>query len=243
MSQTGAPSETCTLTALQQSLMAVSILFISLGSGLAGIVGKYLGRRGTIQVGSVLVLAGAGGMVGTSGSFTAYIACKCLQGLGLGHYVGSAPTYRVECMVPRKRGMLTALFNCGLGMGNVVAAADARQSFARIYAKDPNSAEVTTEVQDVLHAIEFERTTESVMKWTKIFEGVDLRRTLTSTLILVGLAITGFRFVAMYSTIFLAGIGISNPYAINCIVAACVFIGSVPPHGSWNTVVGASDSL
>jgi hypothetical protein len=105
---------------------------------------------------------------------------------------------------------------------------DARQSFARIYAKDPNSTEVTTEVQYVLRAIEFERTTESVMKWTKIFEGVDLRRTLTSTLILVGLAITGSRFVAMYSTIFLAGIGISNPYAINCIVAACAFIGSVP---------------
>jgi MFS family permease len=84
--------------------MAVSILFISLGSGLAGIVDKYLGRRGTIQVASVLVLTGAGGMVGTSGSFTAYIACKCLQGLGLGHYVGSAPPYGVECMVHASAG-------------------------------------------------------------------------------------------------------------------------------------------
>lgn len=210
MSQTPASSDKCTLSALQQSLIAVSVLFIAVGSSIAGIVGPYFGRRGTIQVGSVLVLAGAGGMIGTSGNFTAYIACKCIQGLGLGHYLGSAPAYGVEFMVPQKRGMLTALLNCGLGMGNVVAAVvclgtasygsnlawqmpimcqlplavilgagvlyfpesprwllingkeeDARKSFARIYNTDPNSPEVSTQVQEVLQSIVLETPTES----------------------------------------------------------------------------------
>lgn len=36
----------CTLTALQQSLTSLSILFIGLGAAIRGVVGNYLGRRG-----------------------------------------------------------------------------------------------------------------------------------------------------------------------------------------------------
>jgi MFS family permease len=276
-SKTGSPAQKCAVSATQQSLIAISVLFIAIGAAFAGIVGAYIGRRGTIQVGCIVVLIGAGGMLGTSGNFTAYVACKCIQSLGLGQFIGSAPAYGVECMAPRRRGTLTSLFNCGLGMGNLVSAAvclgsssyltnlawqipiicqlplalllgagvmffpesprwlllqdreeAARASFAKFYNKDPHDIEISAQVQEVLYDIQVQRERGATTKWTEIFHGTDLRRTLTSILILVGTAITGARFVGIYSTIFLAGVGISNPYAINCIVAACAFIGSLP---------------
>ena len=80
----GILTTTCTLTALQQSLTSVTFLFVALGSIIAGSVGHFLGRRGTIQIGCVLVAIGAGGMLGTTGSYTAYMVCKCIGGVGLG---------------------------------------------------------------------------------------------------------------------------------------------------------------
>ena len=273
----GVHIEKCSLTALQQSLISVTLLFIALGGALAGIVGNYVGRRGTIQVGCVLVIIGAGGMLGTSGNFTAYMVCKCIQGVGLGHLMGSAPVYGVECTAANKRGMLMALFNYGLSMGNMVAAAvclgtshyrtnlswqipiicqiplafilglgvmmfpesprwllvkgkeaAARKSFARFYAKDPQSSEISKQMQEVLYYIELEKATGSTTNWTEIFHGTDLRRTATAVLLVVGVGITGSKFISTYSAIFLGGVGISNPFVIVLVVAACAFAGAVP---------------
>ena len=119
----GIPTTTCMLTALQQSLVSVTFLFVAFGSIIAGSVGHFLGRRGTIQIGCVLVAIGAGGMLGTTGSYAAYMVCKCIGGVGLGCFNAAAPAYGVECTTPSKRGMLTSLFGFGLGLGSTIAAA------------------------------------------------------------------------------------------------------------------------
>ena len=118
----GVMTKTCSLTALQQSLVSVTFLFVALGGSLSGLTGNYLGRRGTIQVGCIFVAAGAGGMLGTSGNYAAYIACKCLGGVGLGLFMAGVPAYGVECTSASKRGMLTSLFSIGFGVGNAMAA-------------------------------------------------------------------------------------------------------------------------
>ena len=122
-SAAGKATTMCTLTAVQQSLVSLTFLFVALGGALSGLTGTYFGRRGSIQIGCVFVAAGAGGMLGTSGNYAAYIACKCLGGIGLGLFISTAPAYGVECTTASKRGMLTSLFNLGLGVGNAVAAA------------------------------------------------------------------------------------------------------------------------
>lgn len=119
----GALTETCVLSALQQSSISLTSLFIGIGSLLAGVTGNYLGRRGTIQVSCLIVTLGAGGMLGTSGNFAAYVACKCIGGVGLGHFITGAPSYGVECVAPDKRGVLTSLFNVGLAFGNAASIA------------------------------------------------------------------------------------------------------------------------
>lgn len=273
----GVMTETCALTALQQSLISLTFLFVALGGGIAGLTGNYLGRRGTIQVGCLIVAIGAAGMLGTSGNFTAYVVCKCIGGVGLGHFIAAAPVYGVECVAPSKRGMLTSLFNVGLGFGNAAAAAvclgtaqyttrlawqipiicqiplslvlgvgvmmfpesprwllvkgkedAARKSFARFYNLDLQSPEISRQIREVQYYVELEKATASTTSWTEIFRSTDRRRTLTSLLIVISVAITGGKFVSAYAAVFLAGVGISNTFVINLIVASCALIGSFP---------------
>lgn len=273
----GVVLEKCSLTALQQSLISLTFLFVALGSALSGVTGHYLGRRGTIQVGCLIVAIGAGGMLGTAGNFTAYVVCKCIGGVGLGHFIAAAPTYGVECVAPSKRGMLTSLFNVGLAFGNAAAAAvclgsskytsrlawqipiicqiplslilgvgvlmfpesprwllvkgneeAARKSFARFYNVDPHTPEISRQIREVQYCIELERATGSTTSWTEIFHSTDRRRTLTSLLIVIAVAITGGKFISAYAAVFLAGVGIGNTFVINLVVASCSLIGSIP---------------
>ncbi len=120
--QTGVSFVVCSQTALQQGLVSLTLLFIAVGGAASGVVGQVWGRRGTIQVGCVLVAIGAAGMLGTAGNFTAYLACKCIGGLGVGHMIAATPVYGAECTIANKRGMLLALYNIGLGSGNAAAA-------------------------------------------------------------------------------------------------------------------------
>lgn len=113
----------CTLSALDQSLIQLTLLFEAVGGALAGLTGRYLGRRLTCQIGCVLIAIGAAGMVGSRGTFLGYMICKCLGGIGMGMLYASAPLWGSECVAPVKRGMLMSLYNLGLGSGNVVAAA------------------------------------------------------------------------------------------------------------------------
>jgi len=272
---TGQLVEQCHVTATQQSLTSVTSIFIAVGGALAGLTGRYIGRRGTIQCGCVLIVIGAAGMLGTSGNFLNYMVCKCIGGVGIGQLFAASPIYGAECVTPHRRGMLLALYNIGLAFGNVAAAAvcagssnilgdwawktpivlqiplgiiygvgimmfpesprwllvngqeeKARRSFGKFYQKDPYSPEITAQIHEVQNYIEFERAAGSTANWTEIFHRNDIRRTLVSGMILIGLAITGIQFVVPYAAIFLAGVGIHNPFLINVIVAVCIFAGT-----------------
>ena len=274
--QTGMTAVTCTQTALQQSLVALTLLFVGLGGAVSGCSGHYLGRRGTIQVGALLAAVGAGGMLGTSGNFTAYLVCKCIGGVGLGHVITAGVIYGAECTIASKRGLLLALFNIGLGSGNAAAAAVcwgsskythsnlawqipiicqiplsvilglgavffpesprwlltkrredlAKKSFAWFYDKPIDHPTVVLQVRDVQRYITMEAEYERTTTWTEIYRGVNFRRTCVSGLIMVGLAITGSKFVSPYGAIFLAKIGIKNVFLNNFLVAACIMVGT-----------------
>jgi hypothetical protein len=62
-------------------------------------------------------------MIGTAGNLTAYIACKCIGAVGLGHLQSSGITFGVECAPPRTRGLLITLFATGSGVGSLVVGA------------------------------------------------------------------------------------------------------------------------
>ena len=121
-SPAGALVTVCRITALQQSLVSLTSLFTAVGSLLSSISGTYLGRRGTIQCGALLVLVGAAGMLGTSSSYLNYMVCKCIGGVGLGFIFNGTIVYGVECTPPRRRGLLLGFFSIGLGAGSALAA-------------------------------------------------------------------------------------------------------------------------
>ncbi|KAJ5638134.1 hypothetical protein N7490_008013 [Penicillium lividum] len=120
---TGGTMEQCTLTTLRQSLISVSILFMAVGCALAGFFGSVLGRRATIQIACLFCIIGAAGMLGTSGNFLNYMVCKCINGVGIGQLLASSIVYGSECVAASKRGLLLGIYNIGLAMGNVTAAA------------------------------------------------------------------------------------------------------------------------
>ena len=133
---TGASGETihiCSLTALQQSLVQLTLLFMAVGGFTSGLVGDYIGRRGSVQIGCVLIAAGAAGMTGSVGNFLAYMVCKCIGGIGIGMLYTAAPIWGSESIAPQKRGLLMSLYNVGLASGNVVAAAVSRFSARLLY--------------------------------------------------------------------------------------------------------------
>lgn len=113
----------CTLTPLQQSLISLNCLFIALGGAISGLVGQKCGRRGSIQIGCILAIIGAAGMLGTGGSFLHYMVCRCISAVGNGLLMTASATYGSECIVPSKRGLSLGLYNVGLAMGNVASSA------------------------------------------------------------------------------------------------------------------------
>jgi SP family sugar:H+ symporter-like MFS transporter len=113
----------CTITPLQQSLISLNYLFIALGGGISGLTGQHLGRRGSIQIGCMLAIIGAAGMLGTGGSFLHYMVCRSISAVGIGHLIAASVTYGSECIVPSKRGLSLGLYNVGLAMGNAASSA------------------------------------------------------------------------------------------------------------------------
>ncbi|EON98862.1 putative mfs monosaccharide transporter protein [Phaeoacremonium minimum UCRPA7] len=120
---TGAPTTTCTLSAMKQSLINLASLFMGVGGVLSGPTGYYLGRRGTVAFASALSVVGAAGMLGTSGSYINYMVCRCISSVGLGQMLAATSIYGAECVAANRRGVLLGLFNVGLAMGNVAATA------------------------------------------------------------------------------------------------------------------------
>ena len=113
----------CELSATRQSVGSIYQLFAALGCGISAVSSRYAGRRGALQIGCLLVLIGAAGMLGSSGNYTNYLVCKCISAVGLGHYVAMSSVYGVECVAPQKRGMLIALYGLGIASGSVVVGA------------------------------------------------------------------------------------------------------------------------
>ena len=103
----------------------------------------------------------------------------------------------------------------------------ARRSFGRFYRKDPLSDEVTAQIREVANYIDFEKSISSTTHWTEIFHRSYLRRTFTGALIMVTLAITGSKFLTSYGAIFLADVGISDPFVITVIFGASILAGSI----------------
>ena len=273
---TGAMVEQCMLTATQQSINSISSLFSALGAFICGYTGNYLGRRGALQVGVLLVIIGASGMLGTAGNFAAYNVCKCINALGIGHVTAGGPMYGVECTPPRRRGTLLALYTIGINVGSVVIAATclgsstlttnwawqtpilcqiptalffgvglmmfpesprwlltkgreekARKSFGKFYDFDPYSEIVTIQIREVQDGIDFEKSLSSTTSWTEIFHRSYIRRTLVSAFILFSTSLCGITFLASYGAVFIADVGISNPFLVLLIFTLCNFAGSL----------------
>lgn len=116
--------EYCSLSATAQGVGgSVYLLFMGLGAAISGITGNYLGRRGGTQLGCIVVIIGAAGMLGTAGNYTAYVVCKCIGAVGLGHLQALGPMYGVEVTPPSRRGFLVALFSVGQGVGQLTVSA------------------------------------------------------------------------------------------------------------------------
>lgn len=270
----------CQLSALQQSLMSLTSLFIALGGALGGFPATYLGRRGTMQIGSIVTAIGAAGMLGTSGSYLNYMVCKCLGAIGIGILYSTAPVYGAECVFPRQRGWLLALFNIGHSLGTLTAAAvclgtaqmesdwawktpiacqiplgvgfalslfyfpesprwlvlrqqteRAQQSLARFYHMEADAELVRQQLETIQHYINTEQDQRASVSFLDILRQGNLRRTLISSLVLFGLAISGIAFVTPYANLFLGNVGVSNPYLVSVYIGICTFAGALvgPP--------------
>lgn len=276
---TGTTIELCSLSATQQSLTGVQTLFYCLGAALAGVTGTWTNRRNNVRLACALCIISAAGMIGTGGSFLQYMVVKCIGGLGIGQLQAVTIVYGCECVAPKKRGLLLALFNVGLALGNASAAGvcagssnfaptndwqwktpilcqvpvnlilamgtfffhdsprwllikgreeQARTSFAAFLHEPPSSEIVTAHIEDVKSHLELERSLVATTSWIKIYGRENIRRTLTSTLILGSMAVTGIQFVGYYTALFLFGMGIHNPFLINVTIGLCIFAGSIP---------------
>ena len=67
----------CALTATQQSVNSIYVLFMAVGGGLSSITGSYFGRRTAIQLSCAVIAIGVAGQLGSAGNFPAYVSCKC----------------------------------------------------------------------------------------------------------------------------------------------------------------------
>ena len=119
----GTTAVLCALTATQQSVISIYLLFMALGAACSSVVGIFLGRKNVIRLGCFITVIGAAGMLGSSGSFAGYLVSKYIGGFGIGLFVATGPPYGAECTPSHKRGLLVSLYTVGLGFGSVVVAA------------------------------------------------------------------------------------------------------------------------
>ena len=113
----------CRLGATQQSISSISFLFSGIGCGISGITANYLGRKWGLYAGCSLVIIGAAGQLGVSSSYLNYNVCKCIAGVGVGHFPVVGIAYGAECVSPQKRGLLLSFFAVGLATGSFVCSA------------------------------------------------------------------------------------------------------------------------
>ena len=115
----GTTTESCSLTATQQSIISIYLLFMAIGAAASGFFGSWLGRKSVIRFGWALIAVAASGLVGSAGSYAGYVVCKYLNGFGIGLVVATGPAYSAECTPSKKRGLVVAVYTSGLGFGAV----------------------------------------------------------------------------------------------------------------------------
>lgn len=103
---------------------------------------------------------------------------------------------------------------------------EARKSFGVLYSQSPYSPEITEQIGYIRTNLATERAILKSVSYFDIYRKKHIVRTLTSAMIMVGIAITGIQFVQPYATLFLKGVGISDPYLINVIIGLCILGGS-----------------
>ncbi|KAN0099834.1 general substrate transporter [Hyaloscypha variabilis] len=101
----------------------------------------------------------------------------------------------------------------------------ARRAFGKFYAMDPHDERIEEQLSDTRMGLEFEKALSSTTSWTEIFHRSYIRRTLTALVVLVSSAICGAWFILPYGAIFLAGVGIRNPFLINVVINCCTLFG------------------
>lgn len=104
---------------------------------------------------------------------------------------------------------------------------EARKAFGVLYSQSPDSLAVSAQVEDIRVHLASERAGKKKVSVFDIYRKKHIRRTLTSALILAGMAVTGIQFVAPYAALFLKGVGISDPYLINCVIGLCILVGAL----------------
>ena len=103
----------------------------------------------------------------------------------------------------------------------------ARKSFAKFYHVEDSSELVSAQIRDTRATIELEKAMSSTTSPLEIFHRSQIKRTLIASLPLTASSLSGIWFVVPYAAIFLADVGISNPFLINVIFGSCAFGGSL----------------
>jgi SP family sugar:H+ symporter-like MFS transporter len=104
---------------------------------------------------------------------------------------------------------------------------EARVSFGVLCCQGPYSPAVTMQIDRIRKHLENEQAGVKSVSWIDIYSRKHVGRTLTSALIMIGLAVTGIQFVQPYAALFLKGVGVSDPYLINVIIGLCILGGSL----------------
>lgn len=76
-------------------------------------------------------------------------------------------------------------------------------------------------MREVGSHLALEREMASNRSWTEIFHGMDRKRTHIALLVLLSIALTGIQFVIPYTALFLANLGLTNPYVLNVAISSC----------------------
>lgn len=104
---------------------------------------------------------------------------------------------------------------------------EARKAFGVLYSQSPDSAAVDAQVEEIRSHLAIERAGKKSVSIFEIYRKKHIRRTLTSALIMAGMAVTGIQFVAPYAALFLKNVGVSDPYLMNCVIGLCILLGAL----------------
>ncbi|KAI0671714.1 general substrate transporter [Trametes maxima] len=81
----------------------------------------YLGRRPTLFIGAIIMLAGVA-LQGVAASIGMFIGARGLIGFGLTFALNAAPLLITELAYPTQRGKLTSMYNASWYMGSILSA-------------------------------------------------------------------------------------------------------------------------